>query len=764
MTIIEKIGTFYLGKKISPREKETPFHLDSKQLTTHAVCVGMTGSGKTGLGIALLEEAGLDKIPALIIDPKGDLGNLLLTFPNLKPNDFLPWIDEQEAERENLSTKKYAEKIADTWKEGLSSWDESQDRIATLRKSVEMTIYTPASKAGIPLSVLNSFKTPPQEILNDAEAFRDQILSITSSLLGLLGIKADPIKSREHILISNIITYAWKQGKDLSLAALIQYIQKPPFQKIGALNLDTFFPSKERKDLSVTMNNLLASPGFQAWLQGEPLDIQKLLYTDQGKPRFAIISIAHLSESERMFFMTIFLNELLSWIRRQPGTSSLRAILYMDEIFGFFPSTSMPPSKIPMLTLLKQARAYGLGIILATQNPVDLDYKGLSNCGIWFIGKLQTERDKSKIMEGLNAFELDKMMAGIKKRVFMLRSIYEEKPFLFETRWTLSYLRGPLTLAQISRLTDHSKQPIVAQKEATELSQEKPIAPTDLPEYYGLSTLVEKIRYTPLILGSGKLHYIDSKNKIDVWREISILAPADEKDVQWENGTVNSDIKKQIASELMPNSTFENLPNGMTKNSNAFQKSFISYLYQNQPLILYKASQVAFNSKPEETEGEFRSRLALLLKEKRDEALSELDKKYSDKIQTLKLKISKYQGKAAETTQKALWKKINLGISFFGTLLAILLGKKLTQGSISQAGTTMRRAEKVTEDSPAVTQEEIYATEQRLEQLQKELEEEKQKIVKKFDPDNLSVETIKIAPRKSDITVEKIALVWWPVK
>ena len=401
MKVIEKIGSFFLGRD-QTKAKDT-FNLDAKQLTTHAVCVGMTGSGKTGLGIAILEEAGIDKIPALIIDPKGDLGNLLLTFPKLQPCDFLPWIDPQEAERKGMTPADYAASVAKTWKDGLAEWGEGPERIETLRESVDMVIYTPASNSGISLSVLSSFTAPSKETLQDTEALRDRVMSTTSSILGLLGIKADPVKSREHILISNIITYAWNQGKDLAITSLIQYVQKPPFDKIGALDIDMFFPPKDRKALSISLNNLLASPGFQAWMEGEPLDIQKLLYTKEGKPRLAILSIAHLSDAERMFFVTILLNELLSWMRRQPGTSSLRALLYMDEIFGYFPPNAIPPSKIPMLTLLKQARAFGVGIVLATQNPVDLDYKGLANCGLWFIGKLQTDRDKARVLEGLKS-------------------------------------------------------------------------------------------------------------------------------------------------------------------------------------------------------------------------------------------------------------------------------------------------------------------------------------------------------------------------
>src|SRR3990172_8052895 len=173
-----------------------------------------------------------------------------------------------------------------------------------------------------------------------------------------------------------------------------------PFGKIGVVDLESFYPAAERTKLSMRLNNLLASPTFASWLEGEPLDVAEMLYTPAGKPRLAIVSIAHLDDAQRMFLVTILLNEGLAWIRTQPGTSSLRAILYMDEVFGFFPPSANPPSKTPMLTLLKQARAYGLGVVLATQNPVDLDYKGLGNAGTWFLGRLQTERDKLRVLYG----------------------------------------------------------------------------------------------------------------------------------------------------------------------------------------------------------------------------------------------------------------------------------------------------------------------------------------------------------------------------
>lgn len=410
MNNFEKLGAFYLGKVVDSDSNQLNDELllyDSRDLTTHAICVGMTGSGKTGLCITMLEEAAIDGIPAIAIDPKGDLGNMLLSFPDLKPSDFKPWINEGEASRQGFSSDEYSKQVSETWRNGLKKWDQDPSRIKRFRDSVDMSIYTPGSQSGLPVMALRSFDAPPPEIRSDSDGFRERILSAVSGLLGLLGIEVDPIRSRDHILVSNILTHCWREGKNLDLPELIGYVQDPPIQKIGVFDIEAFYPKKERFELAILLNNLMASPGFATWLEGEPLNIQRFLYTPEGKPRLSVFSIAHLSEPERMFFVTLLLNEMVSWMRTQPGTSSLRALLYIDEIFGYFPPTANPPSKTPMLTLLKQARAYGLGVVLSTQNPVDLDYKGLSNTGTWLIGKLQTEQDRNRLLEGIKSVAMD---------------------------------------------------------------------------------------------------------------------------------------------------------------------------------------------------------------------------------------------------------------------------------------------------------------------------------------------------------------------
>lgn len=462
MKDFEKLGVFYLGRESDPAGKTLGEAIlyDSRHLLTHALCVGMTGSGKTGLCLSLLEEAAIDGVPAIAIDPKGDLSNLLLTFPNLRPADFRPWIDEDEARRAGVSPDEFAAQQAETWKKGLADWGEDGARIERLRAAADFAIYTPGSRTGLPLSILSSFGAPPPAIRDDGEALADRSSTTAMSVLTLAGVDAET-GGREHTFLSTLLASAWKAGRDLDLAGVIQGVQAPPFQKIGVLDVDAFYPQKDRFALATKLNSMLASPGFEQWLEGEPLDAGRLLYGPTGKPRVSIVSIAHLDDSRRMFFVSLLLNEIVGWMRRQTGTSSLRAVVYMDEIAGYFPPVANPPTKAPLLTLLKQARAFGIGIVLATQNTVDLDYKGLGNAGTWFLGRLQTERDKARVLDGLEGAAgggldreaTDRTLSALGKRVFLLHDVHAGPPITFQSRWAMSYLRGPLSRDQIKALT-----------------------------------------------------------------------------------------------------------------------------------------------------------------------------------------------------------------------------------------------------------------------------------------------------------------------
>ncbi len=596
----ERLGSFYLGAEYDLKEKkvlETSVNYDARDLTTHAVCVGMTGSGKTGLCIGLLEEAALDKVPTLLIDPKGDMTNLLLQFPNLQPEDFEPWINADDARRKDKTVAEFAKSTADLWRNGLSDWGIGSERIRMLQETTDFTIYTPGSDAGMPISIMGSLAAPNLDFETNGEQVRERISGTVAALLGLVGIEADPVKSRETILISNIFEHFWSQNEDLSVEKLILSIQNPPVRKLGVFDVDTFFPEKDRFELAMAFNNLVASPSFQAWLQGEALDIGTLMYTPDGKPRHSIFYIAHLSDQERMFFVTLLLENLVTWMRGQAGTTSLRSLLYFDEIFGFMPPTAEPPSKRPLMTLLKQARAFGLGCILVTQNPVDIDYKGLTNAGTWFIGKLQAERDKARVLQGLKGaiseaggddkVDFDTLLSQLGSRVFLMHNVHEGAPVVFHTRWAMSYLRGPLTRPQVRQLmedrkaaaasaapllaatpatrTATPKQAVATSAPATETAVSGPdgysehapalppavtqvFIPVDLSEQaavrevedqIGESIKVEKVEllYEAAIAGGAIVRFVDKKYKINEQTEQLLLLSesGDVTDIDWES-------------------------------------------------------------------------------------------------------------------------------------------------------------------------------------------------------------------------------------
>lgn len=792
MSNYDQLGLFYLGKICDPKTGKNRDELllyESKNLTTHAVCVGMTGSGKTGLGVAILEEAAIDGIPAIIIDPKGDLGNLLLTFPKLTGKDFRPWIDEGEAKRLGLSVDALADQTAKQWKEGLASWDEPPDRVQKVADAVERVIYTPASQAGIALAILNAFTAPPPELIQDPGAFRDRVLSTVSSLLGLLDIKADPLQSREHILISTILDKAWRAQQDIDLPTLIQQVQTPPFEKVGVLDLNTFYPPKERTALAMQLNHLLASPGFQAWMEGEPLDPQRLLYTQEGKPKHSILYIAHLSDSERMFFVTLLLNEVVAWMRRQTGTSSLRALLYMDEIFGFFPPSATPSSKLPMLLLLKQARAYGLGVVLATQNPVDLDYKGLANCGTWFIGKLQTDRDRSKVIEGLKQSSrgsegndrINAMLAQCGSRRFILHSIYQPEPVLFQTRWSLSYLSGPISLAQVQtlmqtkkKLTDLSKPPdnspsTTRKKSATGA---KPIVPEDVTEYFLVDPATAlNAQYSPHLLGIAKLHFVDAKNSVDIWEDRAVLTRALDKanDIVWEDSQDITSKKGQLTRQAPEQATFAPLTDGLltAKKLTSLGKALSTFLYQSQTFNLYAFRDLKITAKPNESESDFRARAALALREQRDAAVAQLKQKYEGKIAALVEKVRSAQRKVEEQHAQVGRQKMDTYVSIGATVLGALFGRRrLASTTLTQAGTSIRRAGRIgkEEEEAASAEESLKLYEQQLHALQDDMQNELANASVPVDPTQLTIDVVAIRPRKTDLAIETIALAWAPEK
>ena len=809
MEDFEKLGAFYLGRPYdlgAKKPKDGILLYDSRDLLTHAVCVGMTGSGKTGLCLSLLEEAAIDGIPSIIIDPKGDLANLLLTFPDLRAEDFLPWINEEDALKNNLSAAEFAAQQAESWKKGLSDWGQDGDRIKRLRDAADFRIYTPGSKAGVPVSILKSFAAPPAEITEDDELLAERVNTTTTSLLGLLGIDADPLKSREHILLSNIFSKQWADGKDLDIAGLIQQIQSPPMTRIGVMDIESVFPSKDRFELAMSFNNLLAAPGFSSWLEGEPLDIQQILYTPQGKPRVAVFSIAHLSDAERMFFVSLLLNQTLGWMRTQSGTTSLRAILYMDEIFGYFPPVANPPSKLPLLTMLKQGRAFGLGVVLVTQNPVDLDYKGLSNAGTWFIGRLQTERDKARVLEGLEGVaagtgmkfdrqQMEQTLAGLSNRIFLLNNVHEDGPEVFETRWAMSYLRGPLTRKQIKSLMDAIKaeehQVSAAQSATTSVTgagvqneppaaatttavlneNRQPVLPPEISQYFipvrAKTPDSASLVYHPAVLGAAQIRFHDKK--IDVTRELTILAPVSDGvvAVDWEHSTAIELAIEDLERSPEEGARFSELPApaSKAKSYDKWQKDMAGWLYRSQKLELLKSLSLDQTSTPDESERDFRIRLQQAARERRDEAAERLRQKYAPKIAALEEKKRRAAQAVEREAEQASGQKMQTAISFGATLLSSFMGRKaVSLSSLGRATSAARGVGRSIKESQDVgrAEETVAAVDAQITELDAQFKEETSALEASGDPQTETLETTVVKPTKANITIKLLSLAWGP--
>ena len=801
----EKLGVFYLGKVFdlaSRTRKEEMTLYDSKDLLTHAVIIGMTGSGKTGLGIGMIEEALIDNIPVIAIDPKGDLPNLLLGFPRLDPEDFRPWIQLGDAARQGLSLDKYAEKTASLWQKGLAEWDQDPERIAHLQAAAEMAVFTPGSSAGLPVNVLRSFAPPPMAVRTDIDLFRERIQSTATALLTLMGVEADPISSREHILISNIFEQCWSAGDGLDLAGLIRAIQQPPLERIGVMDLESFYPSKERFQLALRLNSLLAAPGFEAWLTGEQLDIGRMLYTATGKPRALIFSINHLSESERMFFTALLLNEILAWMRTQAGTSSLRTMLYMDEIYGYFPPVKNPPAKAPLLTLLKQARAYGLGVVLSTQNPVDLDYKGLSNTGTWFIGRLQTENDKERVMAGLegaaagSGFDRRRMsetLSGLGKRVFLLHNVHDSEPIVFETRWVLSYLAGPMTRDQIKRLTGGmTAAPLSVSPESSAASIVKssigpmhlspaktspessaaPVHPPDLTVYYlPASGAGQGVTYVPAVGGWATVHYSSRRYNVDQSENLAMATPLESGPVpvDWDQAVDIGLDPAAIDPDPIAGAEYADLP-PIGKKSKAYdkwRKDLTRWIRQSRPLIIYKSLKFKMTSFAGEAEGVFRARLALAAREQRDVEIEKLRRKYAKTYTSLNDRLMRAQQVLAREQEQAKAKKMESVISFGTAILGAFLGRKaVSSGSVTRMGTAAKSAGRLRKEQMDVAraQETVASVNSRLSTLEERLQVDIDGLEAAFDPAVESLDEVRVNARNADISIEVFGLLWLPYR
>ncbi len=797
----EKLGSFYLGAQYDVEESELlkeAVNYDARDLTTHAICVGMTGSGKTGLCIGLLEEAAMDKVPAIVIDPKGDMTNLLLQFENLSPEEFEPWLNEEDARRKGLTMAEYADATASKWKNGLAQWGQNEQRIKSLKQSVDYTIYTPGSSAGVSINIMGSFKAPELDFEEHAETIRERIMGTVGALLGMIGNNEDPARSKEGILLSNLFEHFWSKNEDLDLTKLIQGIQNPPMSKLGVFELDSFYPEKERFKLAIDFNTLIASPSFKNWLSGEDLDIDKLYFREDGKPRHSIIYIAHLSETERMFFVTLLLNSLVTWMRGQSGTSSLRSLLYFDEIFGYFPPTANPPSKKPLLTLLKQARAFGVGAVLVTQNPVDIDYKGLSNAGTWFIGKLQTERDKMRVLDGLkgalaeagksNETDFDSLISSLSSRVFLLHNVHADEPIVFNTRWVMSYLRGPLTRPQIKSLMKErlhrsnklNYNPLSVSKPQSQSMATLPpsidpaisqkfLAVWKSPIELGFKDDNSTLVYQPKVLTMGTVKFIDDKRGVDEIEQIALLndSPDDFGNIAWDN-SVKVENWKNIVLPKPDHSentavSYEDLPESVNtaKEFVKIEKDFSDYLYGEKRFTVLEHSKLKLTMRANETKEAFLMRVETAVKERRDEEIDKLVERFEKKLDSIENKIRKEERDLDEAHAEKADRRNDELLNAATTIFGAVFGGRRSRRSFSSVSSKRRMSRRASEKI-AESEEELQELNVDLAELKAEMNQKTDELKRVYAELSYDITKREVKPRRTDVKVEDPILIWAP--
>ncbi len=827
--MMETNGKFYLGRIFDPQLTKTSDQTllyEPADLTTHAVVVGMTGSGKTGLCIDLLEEAALNNIPALMIDPKGDITNTLLHFPNLLPQDFQPWVNPDQARRAGKTLEQAAAEAAQQWKQGLTDWGIDQQRLLNLTNSAQFAVFTPGSDAGIPINILASLKAPSLAWDSNKETLRERISGTVTALLGLVGMEdIDPVRSREHILLSNIFENAWSQGKDLDLGELILQTQSPPFPKLGVFDINTFFPEKDRFELAMLLNNILAAPSFQVWIEGQPLDIPSLLYTSEGKPRHSVFYVAHLSDSERMFFITLLYSAVETWMRSQTGTTSLRTLVYFDEIFGYLPPVANPPSKQPMLRMLKQARAFGVGQVLVTQNPVDVDYKALSNAGTWMIGKLQTDQDKQRLLDGLDSAmsgsldraEYDRLISTLGKRVFLLHNVNAKGPALFQTRWAMNYLTGPLTLTQIPDLNKLARavlmpsitpssepQPTAASGQsampkppetfptftptstssdmpASGFSSTRPTIPAGIAEYFLSNNLTftqafkaagrefpaeafsQGLIYRPVILSqaSARLYNLKYRLDIDTYKTALVASPDRRGVVRWDNYLVDQIDPSKLDQVPDPQARFAPLdtPLNDIKLMNALEKDYLDWAYRNTQVTVRANEVLKVYAGPETSEGEFRTQCVNAARQAREAELKKTLAPFDTKLRTIQDKLEREQRELEQDKSELSSRKLEEAGNVAETMAGFLgFGRKR---SISTSLTKRR----LTSQAKGDVEESVDMIKEYQKQIAT-IEEEKasalQTVNDKWGDVANQITEIPIAAQKKDILLDFFGVAWMP--
>jgi hypothetical protein len=778
---------FYLGGVIDPatgKRTDQQVRYDPTDLTTHGVIVGMTGSGKTGLGIIFLEEALRAGIPTLILDPKGDMADLLLAFPGLTPAEFEPWVDEAAAHRDGKTLDQAADAAAKTWAEGLASWGLGASDVAALRSAADFTIYTPGSTAGVPLDVLGSLAAPKG---SDQEALRDEVEGFVSGLLGMVGIDADPLESREHILLSNLLERAWTEGTDLTLEDLVAQVQRPPLRKLGVFDLDTFFPEKDRLALALRLNNLVASPSFTAWRSGPPLDFPGLLWTPEGKPRAAVLYLTQISDAERQFAVALTFSRLITWMRSQPGTSDLRVLVYMDEVFGFVPPTAAPPAKKPILTLFKQARAFGVGMLLATQNPVDLDYKAMSNAGTWCIGRLQTDRDKARILEALQSASgdrdlahFDALISGLGKRQFLLHNTHDPEPTVFTTRWALSYLRGPLTRDEVARLTADdpgravaAAPPTPAAPAADDATAVAPRIAAGVAVYHldPAASWADQVgakrggtRLAAALAARAHLTFDDTAaglRQVEEWE--AIFHPLGGQFDPTAGTAVDYDARDFLPQP--PAGATYQLPEAPLSSKTFFTTAtrlLKEHLTRSRTVDVLRCRPLKLFSRVGETREQFAARCDAAAQAAADAEAAKIRQRFQGRLATIRDQIDQARLRADQASLDEQTRRQEEMASGLGTLVGVLLGGRRSTRSLSTA-VSKRSMTRKAEQRRTAAEERLADKQQSIEEIESQLADEVARLDAAWQAKGAQIDTLAVPLEKGDVTVDEVAVVWLPV-
>jgi len=783
-------GKFYLGKEISPENKtltDKNYFYKADHLTTHGVIFGMTGSGKTGLCIDLLEEAIEEEIPLIIIDPKGDLVNLALMFPDLSPREFLPWVSASEAAKDGISLEEYAKKTAEKWQQGLNSWGIDKAQVAAVKEKADVRVFTPGSAMGMKISIVEGFKKPDGDFEADEEGMVDKIRSSVSALLAMLDVDADPLQSKPHILISSIIEHYWRLGRSVAIEDLIINIQKPPIQKLGVFTIDQLMEEKERIELSFKLNNLIASPSFRFWSSGMPLSAAELMKKTGSKVPVNIFYIAHLSDNERMFFVTLLLNEIVYWMRQQPGSGSLKYLFYMDEIFGYLPAYPQnPPSKVPLLTLLKQARAFGLGVILATQNPKDIDYKGLTNMGTWFIGKLQAENDRNRVIEGLigavsqggeapDAAQLNSMITSLETRKFLVKNVNVPGLTIFQGRWAMSYLAGPITREQIKSMLEQqgklkveskaAEKPLAGPGQAAVSKEQKPYLVPYMPEnqaslepLFDHSAGAAAGHYSPYFHLDGEVIFDDQPLALYIRKPFHAAAPLDAI-IAWKKEHIGDKPVEYDKAAMENVEGFEPLK---TKVDYTLVKrhiaSFKDFLFANYTLSLFVNKELNLVSQEGETREAFNQRCRDVVEKMIDREVEKVKNSYETKIRRIEDRMETEKAKADRLAKEHRSRQTEELISVGESVLGMFLGSKSLRGLSSAA-----RKRRVTANSghkEEETQQKVANMDEDLALLKEELENRVADVEDSFYEKADRVEPFDVRLEMNDIIVARQAVLW----